>query len=101
MSTELQGKVDFANEEWRDIAVHTPTSEIYGVVCAIIKPHLRPSEQVITPQSTTGDLGLDDLDLIEIGMAIERDMGIDIFDEDIDGSTTICRLVELIIQKQS
>lgn len=58
-----------------------------------------PAEDV-TPEAKLADLGADSLDVVEIVMAVETELNVDIPDEDIDGVTTVAQLVAVAEKAQ-
>ena len=54
---------------------------------------------LVQEASFVTDLGADSLDIVEISMAIEKEFGIEIFDEDIDSTKTLRDLEQLIVEK--
>lgn len=71
---------------------------IQDVVCA----HLSIRPEQCTPEADlVADLGADDLDPIEIAMALEVEFGICFTDEEVDNSTTYGKLLALVKTKLS
>ncbi len=46
------------------------------------------------------DLGVDSLDLFELGMALEEEFGVEIPSEDLEQLTTVGKVIEYIENKQ-
>ena len=55
---------------------------------------------LVSEASFVADLGADSLDIVEISMAIEKEFGIEIFDDDIESTKTLGDL-ELLIDTKS
>ena len=56
--------------------------------------------ELVSEASFVADLGADSLDIVEISMAIEKEFGIEIFDDDIESTKTLGDL-ELLIDAKS
>jgi len=67
--------------------------KIVAAKFSVDEAHLAPEASFVT------DLGADSLDIVEISMAIEKEFGIEIFDEDIDSTKTLGDLEQLIVEK--
>lgn len=67
--------------------------KIVAAKFSVDEAHLVPEASFVS------DLGADSLDIVEISMAIEKEFGIEIFDEDIERTKTLSDLEQLIDEK--
>lgn len=73
-------------------------SQIAAKVKLIFHEKLGVEETSLTPSASfTDDLGLDSLDVLETFMAIEKEFGIKIGDEDAEKLTTVGSVIDYII----
>jgi acyl carrier protein len=56
-------------------------------------------EQLVPDASIITDLGADSLDVVEISMALEKEFGIEIFDDDIENIRTLGELEHFVEAK--
>ena len=70
---------------------------MFEEVKSVIIDVLGVSEDEVTPEaSLTDDLGADSLDAVELGMAIEENLGVAISDEDLPNIKTVQDLVDYV-----
>ncbi|HEV3414791.1 MAG TPA: acyl carrier protein [Puia sp.] len=73
-------------------------SQIAGKVKTIFHEKLGVEESNLTPTASLyNDLGLDSLDVLETFMAIEKEFGIRIGDEDAEKLTTFGTVIEYVL----
>lgn len=65
----------------------------------ILVEQLDIDEDMVTPETTIEDLGVDSLDLVEAVMAIEDTFNIKIEDNDLEGLKTVNDFVEYVEKK--
>lgn len=71
-------------------------------VKAIIVDKLGVEESMLANQASfTNDLGLDSLDVLETFMALEKEFGVRIADEDMEKLTTVGSVIDYIIQHKN
>ncbi|HEX9510971.1 MAG TPA: acyl carrier protein [Puia sp.] len=69
---------------------------------AIIVDKLGVDESVLTGNASfTNDLGLDSLDVLETLMALEKEFGLRIDDEDMEKLTTVGSVIDYIIERKN
>lgn len=72
-------------------------SDVYEKVKAIIVEQLQVDESEVTPEAHfIDDLGADSLDTVELVMALEEELGIEISDEDAEKLQTVGDVVSYI-----
>ena len=70
---------------------------MFEEIKAVIAETLTVDEDKITLEaSLTDDLGADSLDAVELGMAIEENLGVAISDEDLPNIKTVQDLVDYV-----
>ena len=70
---------------------------MFDEIKAVIAETLSVDEDKITLEaSLTDDLGADSLDAVELGMAIEENLGVAISDEDLPNIKTVQDLVDYV-----
>lgn len=77
---------------------------MYQEIIAVIADHAGMPAEKVTPLATLAvDLDLDSLDLIELGLAMERRFDILIGDDEVDDPSTgtVAGLVELVQNKMA
>lgn len=65
----------------------------------ILVEQLDIDEDIVTPDTTIEDLGVDSLDLVEAVMAIEDTFNIKIEDSDLEGLKTVNDFVDYVEKK--
>ncbi|HWK03967.1 MAG TPA: acyl carrier protein [Puia sp.] len=71
-------------------------------VKAIIVDKLGVDESMLTSNASfTNDLGLDSLDVLETFMALEKEFGVRIADEDMEKLTTMGSVIDYIIEHKN
>ena len=71
-------------------------------VKAIIVDKLGVDHSVLANQASfTNDLGLDSLDVLETFMALEKEFGVRIADEDMEKLTTVGSVIDYIIEHKN
>ena len=65
----------------------------------ILVEQLDLDEDIVTPETTIEDLGVDSLDLVEAVMAIEETFGVTIEDTDLESLKTVNDFVKYIENK--
>jgi len=73
--------------------------EIETKVIEVIKEQISDELSVSTSSSLREDLELDSLDILEISMTCEKDLGVTINDDEYDGISTVKDLVDIIDRK--
>jgi acyl carrier protein len=75
---------------------------IISRIKTIIVDKLGVDESVLTGNASfTNDLGLDSLDVLETLMALEKEFGIRIADEDMEKLTTVGSVIDYIIERKN
>lgn len=59
-----------------------------------------PNED-IKPQATLDDLGLDSLDLVELALAIQKEIGVRVTDDDLAEASRLESIVDLIMSRNA
>ena len=65
------------------------TTDITSKLTTILIEHLGCNPEEVTPDAGLDSLGADSLDLVEITMAVEEEVGIDIPDEEAEKLLTV------------
>lgn len=74
--------------------------DVLGNIRRILCNSLDRDPGEITPDSRlVEDLGADSLDSVELVMALEDELGIEIYDSELDGVKTVGQLVEIVGSK--
>lgn len=75
-----------------------PITPLAARVTALVIQHLGADPECVTPQSRlTTDLGCDSLDVVEIAMAIEHDLGMDTMpDWELQDVKTLQQLIDVV-----
>lgn len=55
----------------------------------------------IEPEATLNDLGLDSLDLVELALAIEREIGVRVTDDDLAEAGRLDSVVDLVMSRSA
>jgi acyl carrier protein len=77
-------------------------SGIANKVRTIITEKLGVEHAILTDKASfAGDLGLDSLDVLETLMAIEKEFGIKITDEDAEKLTTVGSVIDYVTEKRA
>lgn len=76
----------------------TTVTPLAARVTALVINHLGADPETVTPKSRlTRDLGCDSLDVVEIAMAIERDLGMDTMpDWELQDVKTLQELIDVV-----
>lgn len=75
-------------------------SEIVAKVRSIFHEKLGVEELTLVPNASfSNDLGLDSLDVLETFMALEKEFGIKIADEDAEKLTTVGSVIDYIVAR--
>ncbi len=73
---------------------------IFEKVAAILAAQLGVDADSISMDTTFDDLGADSLDVAEIAMALEQDLGLpELTEEDLSGITNVADLVRFVSKK--
>ena len=74
--------------------------DLYRAVETILTDTFRVPEDEVSPEATFASMQLDSLDLVELTMVVEEDIGIRIEDDELEGVETVRDAVELLERKQ-
>jgi len=74
---------------------------MYARLKKIVSTRFEVSEQQITPSSSCRALGLDALDLVELSLAIERELGVQVTDDELADAETLERIATLLICREA
>ncbi|MEU6018368.1 acyl carrier protein [Streptomyces sp. NPDC047515] len=79
-----------------------PTHEqLYDRLVAVLQYlHDAPAEQ-LTPDATYAGLGVDSLTMVEISMRLERELGVEVADDELSQDLSLAETVRLIESKLS
>ena len=75
------------------------SDKLNQVLSVIIEYTSFDKDGLTSETKITDDLGLDSLDIVEIGLRIEKAFDIEVSDDDLETVTTVGDLVELIEKK--
>ncbi len=75
--------------------------EAYNLVYRIITDRLGVDDSISPETRFVDDLGCDSLDLVEIGLDLEQELGIELPDDQLEGMVTIQDTVDLLMEKMS
>jgi acyl carrier protein len=75
--------------------------QVYTTVERILVETFRVPAEDVQPDATVESLDLDSLDLVELTLAIEEELGVKIEDDELEGITTVRDAVDLVAAKQS
>lgn len=75
--------------------------EAYNLVYRIITDRLGVDDRISPETRFVDDLGCDSLDLVEIGLDLEQELGIELPDDQLEGMVTIQDAVDLLMEKMS
>lgn len=74
--------------------------DLYRTVETILTDTFHVPEDEVSPDATFESMQLDSLDLVELTMVIEEEVGLRIEDEELEGVETVRDAVELMAKKQ-
>lgn len=74
--------------------------DLYRTVENILTDTFRVPEDEVSPDATFESMQLDSLDLVELTMVIEEEVGLRIEDDELEGVETVRDAVELMARKQ-
>ncbi len=74
--------------------------DLYQTVERILTDTFRVPEDEVSPEATFESMQLDSLDLVELTMVIEEELGLRIEDDELEGVETVRDAVELMAKKQ-
>lgn len=74
-------------------------SEVEKKVIEIIKEEFLTKEEIKPGQNLFTDLGCDDLNMIEITIALEEEFSIEIEDSEFEGLNTVQSIIDLVNRK--
>lgn len=74
--------------------------DLYRTVETILTDTFRVPADEVGPDATFESMQLDSLDLVELTMVIEEEVGLRIEDDELEGVETVRDAVELMAQKQ-
>ncbi|MDT0392077.1 phosphopantetheine-binding protein [Streptomyces sp. DSM 41921] len=72
---------------------------MYEKVKSLLTNSFRVPEDQIAPEASLEDLGLDSLAAVEFSLALEKDFGIDITDDEVVELERLDRIVALVEQR--
>ncbi len=74
--------------------------DLYRTVETILTDTFRVPEDEVGPDATFESMQLDSLDLVELTMVIEEEVGLRIEDDELEGVETVRDAVELMARKK-
>lgn len=74
-------------------------NQVLSVISVIIEYIDFDKDSITSETKISDDLGLDSLDIVELGCRIEEAFDIEVTDDDLEAVTTVGDLVELIERK--
>jgi acyl carrier protein len=75
-------------------------SEVVGVINGFLIEEFEIEEEIVHPEASWSDLGIDSLDFVDIVVIIEKEFGFKLTGEDMVNVRTLGQFHEYIFQRQ-
>jgi acyl carrier protein len=75
-------------------------SEVVGVINGFLIEEFEIEEEIVHPEASWSDLGIDSLDFVDIVVIIEKEFGFKLTGEDMVNIRTLGQFHEYIFQRQ-
>jgi acyl carrier protein len=75
-------------------------SEVVGVINGFLIEEFEIEEEIVRPEASWSDLGIDSLDFVDIVVIIEKEFGFKLTGEDMVNVRTLGQFHEYIFQRQ-
>jgi acyl carrier protein len=80
---------------------HPLGESMYEQLKQIMERKFQVPIEDIEPEATLNDLGLDSLDLVELALAIEREIGVRVTDDDLAEAGRLDSIVDLVMSRSA
>jgi acyl carrier protein len=74
--------------------------DTYRAIVEVLVGTAGVAADAVTPQALLADLGLDSLATLEVGLALQKDLGTEIDDGDVAAARTVQDLVDVVRRAQ-
>lgn len=74
---------------------------MYEQLKQIVSTACHVSTDEVTPDSTLADLGLDSLDLVELSLVIEKEIGVKVTDDELAEAGRVGSIAELVTSREA